>query len=123
MLPEWLVFLVLTFIVPGIAQLIKWYADRKGIEIHRKPITFIAVGLSLIAGFITILPELPVVEDPMEYLGLLITIASAIYGVSTLWYNLILARFFELLLLAPDFQLEAAAGRASDAEQMNNFVG
>jgi hypothetical protein len=117
-LPEFWIFVVTIIIVPALVQVFKLIAQWRGKELRRLTSAIVAAIISLVIAGIIIRPELPVLEDPMTFLSEMMRLGGAIMGYATLVYNLILARLFEAIHFAPDWQIARSQGKvgtSSDA--------
>jgi type IV secretory pathway TrbL component len=93
--------LLIGVIASILTQAIRLIAARFGnSKIPREVVSWIAAVVSLALAGLWLAPSVPRLEDPMDFLNLLINQASAIVGFAFLIYNVLLARLIEKLGLS-----------------------
>jgi hypothetical protein len=103
--PDFVLSMIVVLVVPVVVQLLKYWQVKRGEPLTTELVTFLVAALAVAGGVIlfVVSPEagFPVWEgDPIAYLNALLPVASGLFGVITLFYNLILKRVFEALGLS-----------------------
>lgn len=105
-LPTELVALLVGALIPVVVQIMKLAAAWFGMVWKEKTVMLICAGIGLIAAVLWMRPAFPplppMVEDPMVYVGSLITfgsgclaVISSLFGLATLVYIFVLRKIFE----------------------------
>lgn len=89
--------ILLSIVAPILVQIIKVLSSKLGWEINKQVITIIVAVVSIGAAALVDAPALPTYEDPMSFVGALITMAGSIFATATIFYNLLLDKIFELM--------------------------
>jgi len=110
-IPEPLTVLIVTILVPLIAQGVKLLAATFKVDIKREWLTAFAFGLSLLLAWVWLGLKVPEYTDPKQFLTELATIATALFGTATLIYNLLLTKLFAMLGWTKDRTLTKARSK------------
>lgn len=89
--------LLIGAIASALAQGAKLLLADFGYNTTRLVITIVTVVVSVALGWFWLKPELPPMTDPMQFANALLVAASAVFGLATLIYNVLLTRIFEFL--------------------------
>lgn len=100
--PDFVQSMIVALVIPVLVQLLKFWQSERGKALSTELVTFLVAALAGVGGVILFVasPEaaLPAWDgDPIAYLNALLPVASGLFGVITVLYNLILKRVFEAL--------------------------
>jgi len=110
-IPEPLTVLIVTILVPVLAQGLKLLAAKFKIDIKREWVTAFAFGLSLVLAWVWLGLQIPTYVEPKQFLTDLATLATALFGTGTLIYNFLLARLFAYMGWTKDEALRYARSK------------
>ena len=82
-----------------LAAIFRLLGARWGITLSKFWMTIIVAIFSMVIAVVANLPELPVYQDPLQYLGAWASLLSVYIGMATAIYNLLLSQLMDKLNL------------------------
>lgn len=82
-----------------LGAVIRLLSARFGVVLSKFWMTIIVAVVSMVIAVIAQLPELPVFEDPLQYIGAWASLLSVYIGMATAIYNLLLSAVLDKLNL------------------------
>lgn len=89
--------LLLGIVAAILSQGWKLLAPRVGEELAKKIATIVVIVLSVALAYFWMSPELPPIDDPMEFAIAILAQASAVFGFALVIYRFLLDRIFGAL--------------------------